>query len=414
MICHSALLVETYLTGRTHAGAHPFSGTQQPRFDGSKGKSADNRIVLLLHAFQVALFNDVAIFRSELGKHTGNTGTQRVNRFAYRFRLRNIIRQFGYVAPQPVMIDQCIARHQEQPCTIILQRAELFALLHGLDEHFLQQVIGKVRILGTVPEEVAALVENGLSPLDQRFLTDMVGPSALSDRRGRIDVIPAFGRRSIKFPTEVLAKIARAYAEDMGPDGTIYTILDQVRHIVDHFSDPKRYDVILVRLAGRTSETTASAILGLGADVFLFGLNERQTFQGYSALLAHLAKFVTPGAPLPEWVERITMVQGRASTAVEDRVSFIEKCDKLFNDTGFIKSRTEAAAMVKLPAAPFRDVPWDDTIPDDALGLEDDFGPREPIAILDDERFRLFDPARHNDLLSEQAYNPLLRCCSIG
>ena len=45
--------------------------------------------------------------------------------------------------------------------------------------------------------------------------------------------------------------------------------------------------------------------------------------------------------------------------------------------------------MVKLPAAPFRDVPWDDTIPDDALGLEDDFGPREPIAILDDgEEFR--------------------------
>ena len=108
---------------------------------------------------------------------------------------------------------------------------------------------------GTVPEFgfIDALVENGLSPLDQRFLTDMVGPSALSDRRGRIDVIPAFGRRSIKFPTEVLAKIARAYAEDIGPDGTIYTILDQVRHIVDHFSDPKRYDVILVELAGRTS-----------------------------------------------------------------------------------------------------------------------------------------------------------------
>jgi CobQ/CobB/MinD/ParA nucleotide binding domain len=61
---------------------------------------------------------------------------------------------------------------------------------------------------GTLPEFglVDALVENGLAPLDETFLADLIGPSALADRRGRIDVMPAFGRRSIQNPGEFLPK----------------------------------------------------------------------------------------------------------------------------------------------------------------------------------------------------------------
>jgi hypothetical protein len=117
-----------------------------------------------------------------------------------------------------------------------------------------------------------------------------------------------------------------------------------------------------------------------------------------------LAKFVAPDNPIPEWVERITMVQGKASGSVEDRTSFIEKCGKLFADAGLTRSSLEVAQAVQLPASPFKDVPWDDSVPDDVLGLQDDFRPREPIAILDDEKFRLFDPSRRRDLLSEQVY----------
>jgi hypothetical protein len=99
----------------------------------------------------------------------------------------------------------------------------------------------------TLPEFglIDALVENGLAPLDEAFLADLVGPSSLTDR-GRIEVIPAFGRRSIENPGEVLAKIARAYTEDLRPDGTVASILDQVRELVDYFADPMRYDAILI------------------------------------------------------------------------------------------------------------------------------------------------------------------------
>lgn len=47
---------------------------------------------------------------------------------------------------------------------------------------------------------IDALVENGLGPLDDTFMADLVAPSALTGRRGRIDVIPAFGRRSLRIP----------------------------------------------------------------------------------------------------------------------------------------------------------------------------------------------------------------------
>jgi hypothetical protein len=91
---------------------------------------------------------------------------------------------------------------------------------------------------GTLPEFglIDALVESGLSPLDEGFLADLVGPSALADQRGRIDVIPAFGRCSIRNPGDMLAKIARAYVDHVQSDGTVATILDQVSSLVGSVS----------------------------------------------------------------------------------------------------------------------------------------------------------------------------------
>jgi len=100
----------------------------------------------------------------------------------------------------------------------------------------------------TLPEfgVIDALVENGLSGLDGPFLTDLVGASELASGGGRIDVLPALGARSFQNPADVLAKIARAYVEDVRPDGSVQTILDQVRSLIDQFADPTRYDAILV------------------------------------------------------------------------------------------------------------------------------------------------------------------------
>jgi MinD-like ATPase involved in chromosome partitioning or flagellar assembly len=259
---------------------------------------------------------------------------------------------------------------------------------------------------GTLPKFglIDALVEGNLSPLDEAFLSDVVGPSGLSDRQGRIDVIPAFGQRSLDNPGDVLAKIARAYAENVRSDGTVVTMLDQIRAFVDNLSDQTRYDAILVDTRAGLHETTASAILGLGAEVFLFGLDEPQTFYGYSALLAHLARFIDPNQPAPEWLDRLTMVQGKAPLDPERRDAFSEKCRTLFAKAG-LKSHADVGTMVQLPAEPFVDVPWkDDEVSDEDLYINETHEFREPISILYDERYRLFEPLRQHDLLLRRVY----------
>ena len=250
---------------------------------------------------------------------------------------------------------------------------------------------------------IDALVENKLSTLDERFFVDLVGPSGLADNRGRIDVIPAFGSRSIKNPGDVLAKLARAYAENVRPDGTVSTILDQVRSVIDHFADSAVYDVILLDARAGLHETTAAAVLGMGAEVLLFGLDEEQTFQGYAALFAHLAQFLPPEGVSPEWIERLTMVQGRAPVDAEGRAEFGQRCLDLFRMTGLDRYPTEKAGIVQFPAEPFKDVPWDDSASDDEV-LPHEGSLREPLAVLDDPRFARFDPRKSRDLLSEAVY----------
>lgn len=249
-----------------------------------------------------------------------------------------------------------------------------------------------------------ALVENGISGLDSTFLADMVASSTLANQIGRIDVIPAYGSRSFEHPADVLSKIARAYAEDVGTDGSTATILDQVRAIVDLVADPSKYDVVLLDARAGLHETTASSLLGLGAEVLLFGLDEPQTFGGYGILLAHLARFLGPRDVRPEWAERLTMVQGKASVDAEERKEFAQRCRDLFEAAGFGPPAKPEVVAVPLPGgASFSDVPWDDDVPDDEL-FDSDWSIRDPIAVLDDARFQRFDPMRKRDLVSEEVY----------
>jgi hypothetical protein len=263
-------------------------------------------------------------------------------------------------------------------------------------------------IRGTLPEfgVIDALVENGLAGLDNDFYNNLIGPSNLADKGGRIDVIPALGQQSLNNPADVLAKIARAYAEDVNPDGTVATILDQVRALVDHLADPTRYDAILIDARAGLHETTASAILGLGAEVLLFGLDEPQTFQGYGVMLAHLARFAVAGAPdaqPPEWVRRLTMVQGKAPVDADERANFAHRCRELFANAGLGPPSAATSTEVPLPAGPFKAVPWDDNLSDEEA-LPAEWSLREPLAVLYDAQYQRFDPLRRRDLLSDSIF----------
>lgn len=255
----------------------------------------------------------------------------------------------------------------------------------------------------TVPPfgAIDVLVEGNLTELDDGFFADVVASSSLADRAGRIDVLPALGRCSLDNPADVLAKLSRAYAEEVRSDGTVATVLDKVRGMVDRFADPTIYDAILVDVRAGLHETTASALIGLGAEVFLFGLDEPQTFQGYAALLAHLARLVKPGQAMPEWVERLTGVHAKASSDASDRSDFVERWRSLADEYG-PRLRPATDEVVEQPER-FHDPSWDEEQPDDVV-LPQETSLHQPIAVLRDDRYERFDPLRRRDLLGEGIY----------
>jgi hypothetical protein len=248
---------------------------------------------------------------------------------------------------------------------------------------------------------VDALVENGISGLDEGFIQDLVGSSLISAHSGKVDVIPAFGMASLENPADILGKLARAYAEDIRDDGKPLSILDQVQELIERFSDPSRYDAIFVDARAGLHETAASAILGLGADILFFGLNEDQTFHGYQALFAHLAR-LRPGSE-SKWLDQITMVQAKALGTNEDQELFAERCKTLFQASGLTPIQ-RPLEKVFIPAEPFGNVPWDETNTDLRPQLEEDLESRPPLMILDDERFKHYSPQLRADLTLPRIY----------
>ncbi|HVJ91660.1 MAG TPA: hypothetical protein VM580_17780, partial [Labilithrix sp.] len=140
----------------------------------------------------------------------------------------------------------------------------------------------------------------------------LVGTSPLTAGSGLVDVSPVAGSSSLRHPQNVLGKIARGSIEGEGEDGTPLTLTDKIASLLSELEARRSYDLVLVDARAGLAELTAGPILGLGAHVLLFGTAQRQTFEGYRYLFAHLATLVGEGQPSP-W-GRLKMVHAKAGT----------------------------------------------------------------------------------------------------
>lgn len=240
------------------------------------------------------------------------------------------------------------------------------------------------------------------SEFDEAFFADIVGHSWLGGGRGRVDVIPAIGNRSLRYPANVLAKLARAYLAGLGPEGKTLTFYDHIRSLVDRYASPLRYDSILVDARAGLHETTAAALAGLGAEVLLFGLDQPQTFAGFELLFAHIGTF--PPDVRDEWKSRLHIVQSKAPSDSKVRARFIERMNSL-RDKYLSQPKTQLGTDVD-PASykDTFDVIWDQEESGASEILLEDEQPRI-IAIHDDDRFRNFDPTADRDILVETSYS---------
>jgi len=239
------------------------------------------------------------------------------------------------------------------------------------------------------------------NPLDDAFYLDLVGSSRLAGGRGRVDVIPALWKRSIDSPENVLPKLARAYLAGADSSAGGHTFADHLRRLVDRFSEDNRYDAILVDARAGLHETTAAALTGLGAEILLFGLDEPQTFAAFDLLFASLASGLGPVDR--EWREHLQIVQAKDPPSPKKRTAFSDHVEELQRKYFWPSPSLRSTIPDLIGLSQTFEVEWteENEATVGAILEEPDLS---CIAILEDERFRGFDPVSDGDVLSETLY----------
>ncbi len=113
-------------------------------------------------------------------------------------------------------------------------------------------------------------------------LPQMVAESRLQDgTSGRIAVVPAFGTET----KDYLAKLGRAYLE-RGPNGH-EPWPERLKRLVAALEAQETPDVVLLDSRTGLHDTSAAAVLAMGADTLLFAADTRQTWAAYDFLFQH-------------------------------------------------------------------------------------------------------------------------------
>jgi hypothetical protein len=228
-------------------------------------------------------------------------------------------------------------------------------------------------------------VETSLGEVDDEFIGDLVATSSLAEN-GQVHVTPAVGAIGDASPQNVLGKIARAYVERVNDDGGIVSFLDRTRDLVTRLCAVNRYDAVFIDARAGLNEATAAAVLGLGAEVLLFGVDTPQTFAGYRYFLAHLQRFRPEASSEKDWRYRLRMVQARAQAGPTSEATFRTQAFEMFSDTVYDE---------------------EEGIEEEAFNFDyDDVNaPHYAWPILDDANYAEFNPLLRRDQLARHLYD---------
>ena len=112
---------------------------------------------------------------------------------------------------------------------------------------------------------------------------DMMATSELS-RNGEIFVIPAHGKE----PGEYIAKLGRAWMSKTNHEGIRELWQERLNRLIGELENKWKPDVILIDSRAGIDEVSSACITSLGAKkIFLFALNNEQTWKDYAILFNH-------------------------------------------------------------------------------------------------------------------------------
>jgi hypothetical protein len=243
-------------------------------------------------------------------------------------------------------------------------------------------------------------VERGISDSilgDRKFLTNMIGISPFAASNGLLHVVPAVGESSNGAPENILSKISRAYVETSGKDGEFNGLLQKTAELIDELVKSNPYDVILVDARAGLNESTAAALLGLGADVLLFGIDTPQTFATFRFLLAHMAKFTRD--PSDDWLYRIKVVHAKASRDLAAQIAFRDRAYDVFEELLY-----KDEPLLGLDGEPIYDQVGIMVSPKKEFGLDEPEAPHFAWTVLADSNYAEFDPCSKESQLKHEFY----------
>jgi hypothetical protein len=190
--------------------------------------------------------------------------------------------------------------------------------------------------------------------------------------------LPAIGQRGLKYPENLIPKLGRAVLDDAGDP-----LVLQVRKLLADAAKTKRYDAIFVDVRAGLSESSAAALLSLGGDMLLFGVDAPQTFEDYRYLFAHLNRY----AGFDDWRSRLQMVQAKSPGRADDLRGFRERASDLFAEYIYDE----------IPAG---------TAPNDLFNfdIDDDTAPHYPWVVEFDQTYLQFDPTTRPEQLEAERF----------
>lgn len=244
------------------------------------------------------------------------------------------------------------------------------------------------------------LVENGIGGVPNASLQAYVGSSALTaPGGGRVDVLPALGRRSLAHPWNILPKLSRAMIEDVLDDRAV-PVAEQISSMISRITEREQYDAVFIDSRAGLSELAAPAVLGLGATVLLFGTAQKQTIEGYRALFAALQLLAQRDKAQErdtEWRTTLRPVYAKASldAAVSER--FVDDMYELYSAHIYDAEDSGEDAPDSLRFA-----------------RSDESAPHWPLIVPFSQSFIDFDPGRVPDQLTQAFYEQTYRTFLSG
>ncbi len=133
------------------------------------------------------------------------------------------------------------------------------------------------------------LVEALLGQPDETLLQECLSDCALASKEpGRIRVLPAFGKKTEDYINKLGRIYMPTYAAETGQFSglaeRLLLLLEQLAGLSD------RPDAVLLDARASLHDIGSAAVTRLGAEVFLFGRDDYQSWQAYRQLFRHLSK----------------------------------------------------------------------------------------------------------------------------